>query len=466
MGHRQSVKLKSRSFVRVGASALFLMGLSIGFTYGVSINSWAKERYSELKLFAQALNLVQRYYVKHVDTKKLIYGGIKGMLNELDPHTNFLEPDTYKQFESETAGKFSGLGLEITEKNGILTVISPIEDTPAFNVGIKPGDKIVEINGESTKGMTLVEVAHKMRGKKGSKIELGIFREGFQKLKQFSIVRDTIKIRSVKMTDLENGYIYIKLTSFVENTSKEMKRHIKKFIKKNKKISGMVIDLRRNPGGLFEQAIKISDMFLKKGIIVSTMGRNKKQKEVVFAKGSETLPNFPLVVLVDGASASASEIVAGAFQDHNRALILGEPTFGKGTVQTVAKLEDKSGMKMTVALYYTPSGKPIQAEGIIPDVKVDNLSSEILQKAKKGRGRVRREKDIKGHLLSELEKEKKKNGKTVVQYWWADTADSKKKTLSSRDRLLSKDFQVLQAYNYLRAWKTIHQFNMKPSNKK
>lgn len=469
MGHHQPVKKKSRSLFRMGAPVLLAMGLVLGLLSGTGINSWAKERYSELQLFAKVLNLVQQYYVETVDTQKLIYGGIKGMLRELDPHTNFLEPDIYKEFESETAGEFGGLGIEITVQDGILTVISPIEDTPAYNAGIKAGDKVVEIDGESTKGMTLVEAAQRMRGKKGSKVVLGIFRDGFERPKQFGIVRGTVKIHSVKMTDLADGYVYIKLTSFIENSSKEMKKSLKKFSKKNKKVSGMIIDLRRNPGGLLEQAVEISDMFLKKGTIVSTMGRNKKEKEVVFAKKSGTLGDFPVVVLVDEYSASASEILAGALQDNKRALIMGQKTFGKGSVQSVVKLGDGSGLKLTVARYYTPSGKSIQAEGITPDVTVENFSSEVLQKAKKDRGRIKREKDIKGHLLSEKEKSKMKNGKagkSVIEYWWADSGDSDKKSKSPRDRLLGKDFQVLQAYNYLRAWGVMRQFNVNPTKKK
>ncbi|MCC7405291.1 MAG: S41 family peptidase [Bdellovibrionales bacterium] len=460
--HQQPVNRAKRSW-RFLTSALVGMLFVLGIVSTQGVTGWAKERYTELQLFAKVLNLVQQYYVEEVDTQKLIYGGIKGMLRELDPHTNFLEPSIYKEFESETAGEFGGLGIEITVQEGVLTVISPIEDTPAFNAGIKAGDKIVEIDGESTKGMTLVEAATHMRGKTGSKVRLGIFREGFERPKEFSIVRGTVKVHSVKVTDLEDGYIYVKLTSFIENTAKEMKDSIKDFTKKNKRLAGMVVDLRRNPGGLLDQAVEISDLFLKSGTIVSTKGRNEKEKEVVFAKQAGTLEDFPLVVLVDEYSASASEILAGALQDNKRALIMGQRSFGKGSVQSVVKLGDGSGLKLTVARYYTPSGKSIQAEGITPDVFVENLASEVLDKAKGDKRGIKREKDIKGHLLGESEKAKQPNnkstGKSAIDFWWAESATGDKVNLSPKETLLAGDFQVLQAYNYLRAWDVMRQFS-------
>lgn len=455
---------------------IFLVLWIVGFSVG-GIGSWAKERYADLQLFAKVLNLVQQYYVEEVDTQKLIYGGIKGMLRELDPHTNFLEPDIFKEFESETSGEFGGLGIEITVQDGILTVISPIEDTPAYVAGVKAGDKIVEINGESTKGMTLVEAAQHMRGKNGSKVNLGIFRDGFERPKVFSIVRATVKIKSVKATDLEDGYFYVKLTSFIENSAKEMRKAIESHIKSKKAVAGLILDLRRNPGGLLEQAIEISNMFLDKGTIVSTMGRNKKEKEVVYAKKSGAFPTFPLVVLIDEYSASASEILAGALQDNKRALIMGQRSFGKGSVQSVVKLGDGSGLKLTVARYYTPKGVSIQAEGITPDVVVENFSTEILAKAKVNRD-IRREKDMKGHLLGEKEKISKlanpgresKGGtnsetENAINYWWTESKEDSGEKLSPKDLLLKEDFQILQGYNYLRAWKVMNRPEESPTNK-
>ena len=416
-----------------------------------SISSFAKERYSDLQLFTKVLNLIQQYYVEEVDTKKLIYGGIKGMLKELDPHTNFLAPEIYKEFESETSGEFGGLGIEITIKKGILTVISPIEDTPAWKAGIKAGDKIVSINGESTKGFSLVEAAKKMRGKKNSSVKLGIFREGFDEPKVYSIKRGVVKIRSAKYTDLEDGYAYIKITSFIENTYRDLKRHLDDHRKKHRSIKGLLIDLRKNPGGLLNQATKVSDLFLTKGVIVSTIGRNKKEKEVVYAKKTGTIENFPIVVIIDEYSASASEILAGALQDNKRALIMGKKSFGKGSVQSVVKLGDGSGLKLTVARYYTPNGVSIQAEGINPDVELENLDAKTIKKARK-KTKVRREKDIKGHLLSDKEKKALKDAnKKVMNFWWSE-GNGNNKNKTAKEKLLHDDFQIFQAFNYLKAW--------------
>ncbi len=454
------------------------MGVTVGSIGCHPLLSWAKERYADLQLFAKVLNLVQQYYVEEIDTQKLIYGGIKGMLKELDPHTYYLEPDQFKDFESETSGEFGGLGIEITVQDGILTVISPIEDTPAFLAGIKAGDKIVEINGLSTKGMTLVEAAQNMRGKKGTDIKLGIYREGFEKPKIFSVVRSTVKVKSVKATELDDGYLYVKLTSFIDNSAKEFRKVIENHLKTKKVLAGLIVDLRRNPGGLLDQAIQISNMFLKEGIIVSTMGRNKNDKEVVYAKKTEAFPPFPMVVLIDEYSASASEILAGALQDNKRALIMGQKSFGKGSVQSVIKLGDGSGLKLTVARYYTPKGVSIQAEGIVPDVLIENYNAEVLAKSKIS-SLIKREKDMKGHLLSEKEKLAKKNKdknkgsedkkdpraennnssqvSSVNDFWWMDSNEDNKENLSPKERLLKEDFQVAQAYNYLRAWKTMKQ---------
>lgn len=432
------------------------------------VKTFANDRYEKLQLFTKVLNLVQQYYVEEVDTQKLIYGGIKGMLKELDPHTNFLPPELFKEFESETSGEFGGLGIEITVKKGILTVISPIEDTPAWKAGLKSGDKIVGINGESTKGLSLAEAAQKMKGKNGSKVILSIFREGFEEPKDYAVVRGVVKLKSVKYTDMEDGYGYIRVTSFMENTTKDFKKYVKKHKEKHKNVRGLIIDLRKNPGGLLDQAVQLSDLFLDKGVIVSTINRNKKQKEQYYAKRDGTLEDFPLIVLIDEYSASASEIVSGALQDNKRALIMGHRSFGKGSVQNVVKLGDGSALKMTVARYLTPSGRSIQAEGIHPDVRVDDYNTELLEKALIKR-KIRREKDIQGHLLSEtekkkLEKEMKKNETPNLQFWWSAGDDNKK--LTAKDKLLKKDFQVLQAYNYLRAWKVLSGMDTPKSLKK
>lgn len=416
------------------------------------VQAFAANRYEDLQLFTKVLNLVQRYYVEEVDTGKLIRGGIKGMLKELDPHTNYLPVDVFKEFESETSGEFGGLGIEITIQKGILTVISPIEDTPAWIAGIKAGDMIVRINGESTKGISLVEAAQKMKGKKGSPVVLGIYREGFDKPKDFSITRAVVKLKSVKYLALETGYVYFRITSFMENTWNQLNEYIEKY-KKGNEIKGLILDLRRNPGGLLDQAIKVSDLFLSEGVIVSTVGRNKKEKEVIYAKKKGTLTEFPIVVIIDEYSASASEIVAGALQDNKRALVMGKKSFGKGSVQSVVKLGDGSGLKLTVARYYTPSGRSIQAEGVVPDLVVEDYDVDVLAKATKEKGFIQREKDMKGHLKGEKELAQK-DTKDESMLWWLNS-DKKDEELSAKDKLLKEDFQVIQALNYLKAYKVM-----------
>ena len=457
-----------RRFAALVSATLVVFAFVAGLHLAGQTNPWiayAKDRYQDLQTFAKVLNLVQQYYVEEVDTQKLIYGGIKGMLQELDPHTNFLPPDIYKEFESETAGEFGGIGIEITVQNDILTVISPIEDTPAWEAGIQAGDKIVEINGESTKGFSLAEAAQRMRGKKGSKVRMGIFRDGFDKPREFVIERGTVKVRSVKATDLDDGFSYLRLTSFNENSASEMEKAVKAVQTKHKQINGLIIDLRRNPGGLLDQAVKISDLFLEKGTIVSTMGRNKREKEVLYAKKDGTYTGFPIIVIVNEYSASASEIVAGALQDNKRAVVMGQPTFGKGSVQSVVKLGDGSGLKLTVARYYTPNGRSIQAEGIKPDVTLDDVDAEAYKKAVIRR-EVRREQDIAGHLQGEREKKEKeqvaketgKDSKSGdVSFWWKqqEASKDKKSKLSPKDELLTRDYQVLQAFNYLKAWRVM-----------
>lgn len=460
---KHSRRMVALTFVGLLSAVALLMGAA----NKDAVTQAVKDRYQDLQIFAKVLNLVQQYYVEDVDTRKLIYGGIKGMLQELDPHTNFLPPEIYKEFETETSGEFGGLGIEITVQNDVLTVISPIEDTPAWEAGIKAGDRIVEINGESTKGLSLAEAALRMRGKRGSKVKMMIFREGFEKPKEFVIARGVVKVKSVKYTNLEDGYGYIRLTSFIENSATEMEKVVKQHLRSNKETKGLILDLRRNPGGLLDQAIRISDLFLEKGVIVSTIGRNKtKDKEVVHARKGNGLGDFPIIVLINEYSASASEILAGALQDNKRALVMGARSFGKGSVQSVVRLGDGSGLKLTVARYYTPNGVSIQAEGIKPDIVLDDVDPEAFQKALIKRD-VRREKDIARHLPGDREIQEKENPSTklpedpTIAYWWMKEA-AKKRELTPREKLLSDDFQILQAFNYLRAWKVMQ--NMSASD--
>lgn len=450
---------KKRQYILGSLVLLLVVGSLLG-TLNRAAFAAEGDRYADLQVFAKVLNLIQKHYVDEVDTKKLVQGAIKGMLGELDPHTNYLPTDIFKEFESETSGEFGGLGIEITVQDGVLTIISPIEDAPAWVAGIKAGDKILEINGTSTKGMTLSEASQKMKGKKGDSIRLGIFREGSEKIQQFDIKRGVVKIHSVKYTDLGEGLGYFRITSFIENTGKDLEKNIDKLLKENKGgIKGVILDLRRNPGGLLDQAVKVSDLFLDEGVIVSTIGRDKKEKELIYAKKSNSLGSFPIIVLINEYSASASEIVAGALRDNQRALVMGKTSFGKGSVQSVVKLGDGSGLKLTVARYYTPSGVSIQAEGIKPDIFVDELDPEALDKALIQKV-VRRERDIEGHLVGDREKllPAEVNGKKEdpVSLTWASQL-KKKKGLSPKEQLLSSDYQLIQAFNYLRAFSTVEE---------
>lgn len=421
--------------------------------------SWAEERYSDLQNFSKILNLVQQYYVEPVDTKKLVNGAIKGMLRELDPHTNYMPPDIFKDFESETAGEFGGLGIEISVQNGVLTIISPIEDTPAWKAGIKPGDKVIAIDGNSTKGFSLVEASALLKGKRGEPVVLSVVRDNADKPIDITVVRGQVKIKSVKATQLDDGYLYVKITSFIETTSKELEKALSDYKSNNKgKMEGLLIDLRKNPGGLLDQAIKVCDLFLKEGVIVSTIARDPKNKDVTYASKKAEYGDVPIVILINEYSASASEIVSGALQDNKRALIVGERSFGKGSVQSVIKLGDGSGLKLTVARYYTPSGVSIQSEGIKPDVEIEEVNTELFAKALNEKKSVR-EQDISGHLIGEKEKKKsasKVKVDTSAAAWWKDVASKKDSELTEKERLFKTDYQGYQAYSYLKAMKTLN----------
>jgi carboxyl-terminal processing protease len=464
MGERnQPMKAFVQKWKTILLALILFLALFVMAETGFQIKAFAQDRYADLQNFTKVLNLVEQYYVEEVDTKKLIYGAIKGMLRELDPHTNFMPPDIFKDFETETSGEFGGLGIEISVTNGILTIISPIEDTPAWEAGIKAGDKVIAVDGHSTKGLSLVEASQLMKGKKGSKVVLKIVRDGEDDPRDIPIVRGSVKIKSVKYTNLDEGYAYIKITSFIENTAKDLEKALDAHLKANKKVEGLIIDMRRNPGGLLDQAVKVSDMFLKDGTIVSTIGRNKKDKEVSSATKKGRFTDFPIIILVNEYTASASEIVSGALQDNKRALIAGQRTFGKGSVQSVVKLGDGSGLKLTVARYYTPSGVSIQAEGIKPDIEIDDVDPEAFAKSVL-KTKITREKDIAGHLKGDREKETDKAQKTLdmkpkdptnALAWWKDVGNKKDENLTVKEKLFKNDYQVYQCFSYLKAWKTL-----------
>lgn len=330
------------------------------------------ELYEQIELFAEAASIIRNDYVNEVNLRDLIYGALKGMLMSLDSHSQFLDPDAYKDMKAETEGKFGGLGIEITIRDGVLTVISPIEDTPAFKAGIKPHDKIVRIDGKTTKDATLTEAVKKLRGEPGTHVTLTILREEEKRLLEFTITRDIVEIKSIKEASiLEDGIGYIKLIEFQENTQKDITKALAEL--KFKGMDSLILDLRNNPGGLLDTSVKISEMFLPPDkIVVSTKGRVRSQNTVYKSDNSKPYLNFPLIVLVNEGSASASEIVAGAIKDNKRGIIAGAKTFGKGSVQTVIPLADNSALRLTTAEYFTPNGTAINNVGIIPDVVVSN----------------------------------------------------------------------------------------------
>ncbi|MDA8105828.1 MAG: S41 family peptidase [Nitrospiraceae bacterium] len=369
-----------------------VLGISVGRMSVTSVSA-AGEGYEELKTFTEVLSMVKKYYVEEVSTKNLVYSAIKGMLGSLDPHSSFMPPEAYKEMQVETKGEFGGLGIQVGIKDKTLTVIAPIEDTPAYKAGIKAGDKIVKIDKESTKDMTLEDAVTKMRGAPKTSVTLGILREGWQEPKNFTLMRDIIKIKSVKAKVLEDKIGYIKLSQFQEMTASDLDAALKKL--EGEKVNSLVLDLRNDPGGLLNSAIDVTSQFLPKGkLVVYTKTRSGEKSE--FFTDGESHFTKPMIVLVNQGSASASEIVAGALKDWNRAAILGTQTFGKGSVQTVIPLSDGAGLRLTTAKYYTPKGISIQNTGITPDIV---LKLEAKNGAKEHP--VLREKDLARHLKNE-----------------------------------------------------------------
>ncbi len=354
--------------------SLFLSFLLI-FNFGFSkeVKSKDEDIYKYLKLFSQVLRLIEENYVTDVSPKKLIYGAINGMLNSLDPYSTLMTPDEYKELEIETKGSFTGIGIEITIKDDILTVVAPIEGTPAWKAGIKPGDKILKINGKPTKGMSLLEAVKLLRGPKGTKVTITILRND-KDIKEITLVRDVIPIKSVKAKILEPGYAYVRITSFQEKTPKELVNALEK-LENKQQIKGLILDLRYNPGGLLSSAIEVADEFLENGTIVSVKGRDEEAKMEFKAKPNppERKHHYPIVILINHGTASAAEIVTGALKDNHRALVLGQKSFGKGCVQTVIPLKENYAVKLTTAYYYTPKGICIDKIGIKPDIEIPEI---------------------------------------------------------------------------------------------
>nr|CRH07356.1 Carboxy-terminal-processing protease precursor (C-terminal-processing protease) [Candidatus Magnetococcus massalia] len=405
--------------------------------------------YEKIKVFAEVLDLVRTQYVEEVDEEKILYGAIGGMLNTLDPHSSFLTPENFKEMKVDTKGEFGGLGIEITRGDQAIKVVSPIEDTPAFRVGMKSGDLIIKIEDESTQDMNLMDAVKRMRGKPGTDIHLTVLRKGVNEPLKFTITRAVIKIRSVKWRAEEDKLGYVRITSFNEQARPLLERAINDIRRQHKgELRGMVLDLRNDPGGLLDQAVQVSDAFLESGRIVYTKGRIPGKDLSFDAHPGDLLQGAPVVVLINSGSASASEIVAGALQDHKRGIIMGTQSFGKGSVQTIMPLSDGSGVRLTTALYYTPSGRSIQAKGITPDILVEDLS--IAEREKQGNRP--KEKDLKGHFQSDDEKSKKSDKKEDSSATKGDDKAAKEKR--DRDRITGRtknDYQLKRAMDLLRA---------------
>lgn len=394
----------------------------------------------DVQRFSNALNEIKKYYVKPISDKVLFDNAIRGMLSGLDPHSSYLDEEDFKELQTSTNGEFGGLGIEVTMEEGVIKVVSPLEDTPAFKAGIKSGDYIIKLGSKSVQGLELKDAVNLMRGKEGSPIDLTVLRKGESKPLKITLIRQKIMIKSVKSKLLDNKYAYIRLTQFQVLTDKDMEEAIEQLKQKaGGKLEGLVLDLRNNPGGLLDSAIQVSDAFLdkdKKGhpeMIVYTQGRLPGSKFTAMAKQGDIIENVPMVVLINNGSASASEIVAGALKDNKRAIILGTRSFGKGSVQTVLPLDSKRGIKLTTALYFTPSGTSIQAKGITPDIVVEEVKVAKASEAQDAFTGFE-EADLSGHILN-------KNEPQAVPV---------KKATHDEKNLIREDYQLYAALTILK----------------
>ena len=398
----------------------------------------------ELRTFTEVFSRIKNDYVEPVSDKKLLEDAIRGMLAGLDPHSTYLDKESYEELQEGTTGEFGGLGIEVGMEDGFVKVISPIDDTPAYKAGIKAGDLIIKLDETPVKGMSLNDAINKMRGKPGTDIKLTIVRQGTDKPLEITITRAIIKTKSVRAKTLAPGYGYLRISSFQANTGKDLRTELDKLKQENNnQLKGLILDLRNNPGGVLNAAVDVSDLFLSKGLIVYTEGRIKDSKLRFNAKPVDDLPdNTPLVVLVNEGSASASEIVAGALQDNNRAVIVGQKTFGKGSVQTILPISNDTAVKLTTARYYTPSGRSIQNSGIQPDVIIDRVS---VKKFEDDSGGIIKEADLSGHL--ENDQVKKKSAVDQAADKAAGTGNEAKK---DEIPLSISDYELYEAFNILK----------------
>ncbi len=443
--------------MKSSARYLTVLALGVFLGLGVSIKDsvWAERKpaseplpLDELKVFTEVFGKIKSDYVEQVEDKKLLEHAIQGMLTGLDPHSAYLDPDSFKEMRIGTEGRFGGLGIEVTMENGFVKVVAPIDDTPAQRAGLESGDLITRLDDTPVKGMTLSDAVKRMRGKPGTTIKLTVVREGEDQPLEFEITRAIIKITSVKSRTLEPGYGYLRVTQFQSGIADALRKELTKLKDDNDgKLHGLVLDLRNNPGGVLNGAVSVADLFLEKGVIVSTKGRVEDSELKFTATPNDYLNDAPIVVLVNGGSASASEIVAGALQDHKRAIVMGTKTFGKGSVQTILPMDNGAALKITTALYYTPNDRSIQATGIVPDVVVEDL--KLSKKDKSSRGI--REANLARHLESEKNGEDDKSGKKKS----GDGAKAPKKKdgkSTSRFKVPSpeEDYQLREALTLLK----------------
>jgi len=408
-----------------------VMGIAVVFwTMGTgfysNLSAESEETYKGLKVFSDVIELIQKNYVDPVDTQELIEKAIQGMVGSLDPHSALLPPDAFEELRIDTKGKFTGIGIHITMRDGFVTVVSPIEGTPAYRAGIKAMDKIIKVDGETT--TDLRDAVNRMRGPKGTTVVVTIVRDTDPDPIEFTLVRDVIPIESVKSVSLQPGYGYVWITNFRDKTTQDLVEALDMLETENPSMKGLILDLRNNPGGILNQAIKISDVFLEDGTILTIKGREGKHSKAFKAHPDTNKRDYPLVVLINGGSASASEIVAGALQDHKRALILGTTSFGKGSVQTVETLRDGYGLKFTIARYYTPSGRSIQAKGVEPDIVIERERFDT-NDTKENHRKILKEKDLRNHLDAKPLKEK-------------DETEGQEKKKTEEEPLTSESFML------------------------
>lgn len=451
----------TRTVLRHGTLLLLIFCLPLQGNAEISEQE-RQSTYQQLETFANVLSILQENYVDDINARKVMEGAISGMLFSLDPHSSYLKPEDFKELQEETEGSFSGIGIEITIEEGLLTVVSPIEETPADRAGLKAKDIIVKIDGDLTQSMNPMDAIKKLRGPEGSEVVLAIHRNGWEELKDFVLTRDSIPMHSVKEAFLEPGLAYIRITNFQSHTTSDVNEALQK-LQKQHPINGLILDLRNNPGGLLDQAVSITDIFLDGGLVVYTKGRVREQNMTFQAHSNGGKNLFPLVVLVNEGSASAAEIVTGAIQDHKRGIIVGTKTFGKGSVQTIIPLPEGAGLRMTTARYYTPHGRSIQATGIIPDVEVPFTSSND-KTDKKNSVVIVSEADLKNHIpnsdpskkteqISEPKQQPVQLPSLPHDSEISDDAANDPSASFSSDIRLRKDNQLRSALNILKSLK-------------